>query len=145
MGVGTAIAVATTFSWLGMVLAISFIEAPLKFTAPGVTLKIGLGIGRLVFRVLNIIELVLAAAIIVAMIIDPASLLIMVLLAVAIVALLVQVLIVRPRLSRRTDAVLAGTVAEDAPRSRAHFGYVGTELIKVLALLIAGIALLVFA
>ena len=32
--------------WLGMVLAISFLEAPLKFRAPGVTLPPGLGIGR---------------------------------------------------------------------------------------------------
>ena len=142
MGVGGAIAVAATFCWLGMVVAISFIEAPVKFTAPDVTLKIGLGIGRLVFRVLNIVELVLAVVIIAAMITDPAPVLIMVLLAIAVIALLVQVLIIRPRLGRRTDAVLAGTVAEDAPRSRAHFGYIGTELIKVIALLAGGIALL---
>ena len=32
------------FVWLGMVLAISFLEAPIKFRAPGVTLQIGLGI-----------------------------------------------------------------------------------------------------
>jgi hypothetical protein len=31
---GPAIAVAVTFVWLGMVLAISFLEAPLKFRAP---------------------------------------------------------------------------------------------------------------
>ena len=35
---GPAIAVAVTFVWLGMVLAISFLEAPLKFRAPNVTL-----------------------------------------------------------------------------------------------------------
>ncbi len=49
-----AVAAAAAFVWLGMVLAISFIEAPLKFRAPGVTLAIGLGIGRLVFRALNV-------------------------------------------------------------------------------------------
>ena len=32
-----AVATAATFVWLGMVLAISFLEAPLKFRAPGVT------------------------------------------------------------------------------------------------------------
>jgi hypothetical protein len=58
-----AIAVALTFVWLGMVLAISFLEAPLKFRAPGVTLPVGLGIGRLVFRALNWGEAVLAAGI----------------------------------------------------------------------------------
>ena len=34
---GSAVAVAVTFVWLGMVLAISFLEAPLKFRAPNVT------------------------------------------------------------------------------------------------------------
>ena len=46
-----------------MVLAVSFLEAPLKFRAPGVTLPIGLGIGRLVFRALNSAEALLAAGI----------------------------------------------------------------------------------
>lgn len=47
------------FLWLGFVLAISFMEAPLKFTAPGITTELGLGIGRVVFFALNKIELVL--------------------------------------------------------------------------------------
>ena len=34
--------------WFGLVAAISFIEAPLKFQAPGITIPLGLGIGRLV-------------------------------------------------------------------------------------------------
>ena len=39
---------------VGMILAISFLEAPLKFQAPGITIPLGLGIGRLVFTALNI-------------------------------------------------------------------------------------------
>nr|WP_221374312.1 hypothetical protein [Actinoplanes polyasparticus] len=38
----TGIAAALTFVWLGMIIAISFLEAPLKFRAPGVMLYIGL-------------------------------------------------------------------------------------------------------
>ena len=56
----THLAAAVAFVWLGMVLAISFIEAPLKFRAPGVTLEVGLGIGRLVFRALNTVEVIIA-------------------------------------------------------------------------------------
>lgn len=42
--VAMAVATAVTFVWLGgMVLAISFLEAPLKFRAPDVTLRIGSG------------------------------------------------------------------------------------------------------
>lgn len=62
MGIGWSVAVATVFVWLGMVLAISFLEAPLKFRAPGVTPALGLGIGRLVFRALNVCEAALALA-----------------------------------------------------------------------------------
>ncbi len=64
MQAASAVAVAAAFVWLGMVLAISFIETPLKFRAPGVTLQIGLGIGRLVFRALNACELALAAVVV---------------------------------------------------------------------------------
>ena len=66
MSLGPAIGVALMFVWLGMVLAISFLEAPLKFRAPGVTLQIGLGIGRLVFRALNSAEVLLAVGILIA-------------------------------------------------------------------------------
>jgi hypothetical protein len=139
MSPSLAVAAAATFVWLGMVTAISFVETPLKFRAPGVTLPIGLGIGRLVFRALNIAELalagVLASAVLAAM---PASHLI-ISTAVPAVILLLQIVLVRPRLSRRTDRVLAG---HDAPRSHAHYWYVGLEVVKVLALLIAGVFLL---
>jgi hypothetical protein len=45
MDAGESIAVAAVFVWLGMVLAISFLEAPLKFRAPGVTLALGSELG----------------------------------------------------------------------------------------------------
>ncbi|HEY5783527.1 MAG TPA: hypothetical protein VIT65_02010 [Microlunatus sp.] len=53
--------------------------------------------------------------------------------------LVVQIVLVRPRLARRSDRVLAG---KDAPRSNAHCWYVGLEVVKVLALLIIGAFLL---
>ena len=139
MSAASAVAVAAIFVWLGMVVAISFIEAPLKFRAPGVSLQIGLGIGRLVFRALNGCELLLAGLLAVAFFIDPPAVTAAVAAVVAMVTLLVQVLLVRPRLTRRSDAVLAG---EEGPRSRAHWVYIGLELVKVAALLIAGVVLL---
>ncbi|WP_123024314.1 hypothetical protein [Mycolicibacterium stellerae] len=139
MGAASAVAVAAIFVWLGMVVAISFIEAPLKFRAPGVTLQIGLGIGRLVFRALNGCELLLAGLVAVAFVVDAPAVGAAVAAGVAMVTLLAQVLVVRPQLTRRSDAVLAGG---DGPRSRAHWVYIGLEVIKVAALLIAGIAAL---
>jgi hypothetical protein len=139
MSVGPAVAVALTFVWLGMVLAISFLEAPLKFRAPGVTLQIGLGIGRLVFRALNSVEALLAVGIVVALALGHPPVSIIVAFAVVVVALVAQLLGVRPRLARRSDAVLAG---QNAPHSRAHYAYVGLEVAKVGALAVGGILLL---
>jgi hypothetical protein len=134
-----SVAVAAVFVWFGMVLAISFLEAPLKFRAPGVTLQVGLGIGRLVFRALNTCELVLAALIVGLFAFNPPPVSVDVAAAVAVLALLVQVLMVRPALTRRSDAVLAGG---DQPRSRGHYVYIAFEAIKVIALLVTGILLL---
>jgi len=136
-----ATATAVVFTWLGMVVAISFLEAPLKFRAPGVTARIGLGIGRLVFRGLNTAEAIFAAVLLASAVaaaqLPPAR--VIAAGATAIAVLLVQLTVVRPRLSRRSDRVLAG---EDVPRSPAHYPYVGLELVKVAALLATGIFLL---
>jgi hypothetical protein len=136
MSLAPAVAVAVVFIWLGMVLAISFLEAPLKFRAPNVTLQIGLGIGRLVFRALNTVEVVLAIVILVSTVAAPPPAGVAAALAVAFSALALQIGAVRPRLNRRS---LAGV---DAPRSRSHYIYIGLEAIKVVALAAAGILLL---
>ncbi|WKG05847.1 hypothetical protein [Mycolicibacterium sp. HK-90] len=143
MNTAHAVAVAVAFCWLGMVLAISFIEAPLKFRAPGVTLQIGLGIGRMVFRALNRVETAFAVAIIVALAVHRPSAAAIAAFAVAIAALALQLIAVRPKLTQRSDAVLAVAPGEEATgRSRVHYVYVAFELVKVIALLAGGIVLL---
>jgi hypothetical protein len=134
-----ATAGAVTFTWLGMVLAISFLEAPLKFRAPGVTVPIGLGIGRLVFRALNLVEAVLAAVVVAAVAAGDPTAGVVVGTVVAVAVLNVQLALVRPALTRRSDMVLAG--GQDLPRSRGHLVYVACELVKVAALLGLGVAL----
>lgn len=137
-----ASAVAAIFLWLGMVLAISFVEAPLKFRAPGVTIQIGLGIGRLVFRALNICEAALAAVALVGVVLGGAPVVVFVALGVAVAALGAQVVGVRPALTRRSDAVLADAAVAESGRSHAHLVYVGLEAAKVVALVVSGILLL---
>lgn len=136
---GRAVAVAVTFLWLGMVLAISFLEAPLKFRAPDVTVRIGLGIGRVVFRALNTAEAVLAVVLVVAALLGSPPAGSVVAGAAAVAVLLAQLLAVRPRLTRRSDLVLAGA---DAPRSHAHHVYIALEVAKVVALVLTGVLLL---
>jgi hypothetical protein len=139
MSPSTAIGVAVDFVWLGMVLAISFLEAPLKFRAPDVTVPIGLGIGRLVFRALNAIETVLAAVLLIVVLVGrpPAATVTTAVLVIAVLA--AQLVFVRPRLTRRSDAVLAGA---DVPRSHAHLAYIALEVVKVGLLIAAGTLLL---
>jgi hypothetical protein len=112
------VAIAVSFVWLGMVLGISFIEAPVKFRAPGVTTQIGLGIGRLVFRVLNAAEAILAVVLLVTVIAGapgPAALASAI---VAVAALALQVFAVRPVLNRRTAVHRARGREGRGPRRR---------------------------
>jgi hypothetical protein len=133
------LAAAATLIWLGMVLAISFLEAPLKFRAQGLELPVGLAIGRIVFRALNIVEVVWAVVIGVCLSVAGPSRTVLVLAAVTVALLAVQLLLVRPRLNRRTEHVLSG---HDAPRSRAHHAYIGLEACKLAALVALGAVLL---
>jgi hypothetical protein len=135
VSLGPAIAVGVTFVWLGMVLAISFLEAPLKFRAPNVTTQIGLGIGRLVFRALNAVELIFAIVTLAVTVASRPPLGVIVAFVVAWATLVAQLAAVRPFLNRRSDRVLAGL---NAPRSRGHYAYVGLEVVKAIALVSAG-------
>lgn len=139
MTASMATATAATFVWLGMVLAISFLEAPLKFRTPGLELRVGLAIGRLVFRALNAVEAVLAVILVIAVLVGDAARSATIATLVVVGILAVQVAVVRPRLARRSDAVLAGS---DAPRSSAHHVFIALEGLKVVALLTAGVLLL---
>ena len=93
----------------------------------------------MVFRALNACELALAAAIAACFVVTPPTACVAIAAGVAVITLLAQVVLVRPRLSQRSDAVLAGG---EGPRSRAHWVYVGLEVVKAAALLITGVSLL---
>ncbi|BAX98412.1 hypothetical protein MSTE_03107 [Mycobacteroides stephanolepidis] len=127
--------------WLGLVVAISFIEAPLKFRAPGVTLQIGLGIGRLVFGALNAVECAVASALVLLVVAGHLSTAAVAAVLATCACLAVQLVIVRPAMMRRTNAIRHG--AAYAGRSRLHLAYVAIECIKTLALI--GVVVLVVA
>ena len=121
--------------WIGMVMAISFIEAPLKFQAPGITIPLGLGIGRLVFTVLNIVEAVLALALIAVSFWPRVTAIagsMRVLLAAIVATLVVKIAVVRPPLNARTNEVLQGADPGESPW---HYIYIALDLV-LLALLI---------
>jgi len=134
------VAAAATLLWLGMVLAISFLEAPLKFRAPGVDVRTGLAIGRLVFRALNAIEVGWAVVIVLALIIHAPPSAAGTTAGILVVAVLAtQIGAVRPHLTRRAEQVLAGA---DVPRSSIHHVYIVLETVKVIGLVVLSVALL---
>jgi hypothetical protein len=71
----------------------------------------------LVFRALNVCELVLAAAMLASFAVHPPDKAIGVAAGIAVVALLAQILAVRPALARRSDATLAGVEAHGRGRT----------------------------
>jgi hypothetical protein len=139
MTAASSILLAVVFVWLGMVVAISFIEAPLKFRAPGVTLQIGLGIGRMVFRALNTVEVIFAVVLMICLVFVQHSTVITVALICAAASIGCQLIFVGPALARRSNAVLEGA---NTPRSWAHHAYIALEVIKTAALITGGVAAL---
>jgi len=131
------IKIAVPFIWFGMVLAISFIEAPLKFQAPGITLPLGLGIGRLIFFALNKAEIICLLLLIFAMWRErSANLSDKVLTASLIVIIALETAWLLPALDVRAGLVIAGT---EAPFSNLHLVYIAFEVVKIVVLLTLGI------
>lgn len=122
--------------WCGMILAIAFLEAPLKFRAPNVTRAIGLGIGKLVFTALNRVECALALVLGLALWLVPSQTTQKRVFAGLLAILLTETFWFVPALIKRADAWIRG---ETPPASRQHLFYVGIEAIKVGLLLILSI------
>ncbi|MBS1905994.1 MAG: hypothetical protein JST33_05375 [Actinobacteria bacterium] len=123
--------------WIGLIGGLSFIETPLKFLAPGITLPLGLGIGRLVFNALSIAGVVLLVALIVLGLLAPREdRRGWILIGAVLVVSAIQDLGIRPALNARSDIIIGGG---DPGPSWLHYGYIAAELV-LLALLVWYIA-----
>ncbi|WP_025605403.1 hypothetical protein [Pontibacter actiniarum] len=134
--------VMAAFVWAGMVAGISFLEAPVKFTAPHVTLEIGLGIGRLVFGYLNKVELVLCAAVFLGALYSQSTGKVWLWVLSLTSLLLLQSFWLLPALDVRALAILAG---QDPGESVLHLVYVALEIVKLVLLLSTGCMVFVAA
>ncbi|GAB3242048.1 hypothetical protein GCM10027346_38000 [Hymenobacter seoulensis] len=123
------------FVWAGLVAGISFLEAPLKFTAPHITIPLGLGIGRIVFAALNKVELLLAAVAVISAFYVRVPTHLASTLGLLCAVLLLQTGWLLPALDTRTLALLAG---HPAPPNSLHTIYIGLEVVKLLTLLLTG-------
>lgn len=135
------LALAVTFLWIGFIGAISFMEAWLKFQAPGITIPLGLGIGQLVFSALNKVEWVFALVILGNFILgkDHYSLSRNKLYPMVLTLLILQTLWLLPALNSRVELLLQGQKVEN---SYLHLYYIGMEIVKVICLFLLAIKLL---
>lgn len=138
--VAMPVALICTFLWIGFVCAISFMEAWLKFRAPGITVPLGLGIGRLVFNALNKVELLFAIVILLNLFIHITDFFNWqtLVLVIPLSLLLIQTFWLLPALDIRAELHIQG---QQVPPSNLHFYYIGMELLKVVGLIIFGITL----
>ncbi|WP_432410075.1 hypothetical protein [Rasiella sp. SM2506] len=124
---------ASVFLWLGFLGTISFMEAWLKFRAPGITLELGLGIGRLVFNALNKVEWVLLLSILGGLLYYKQTVIQrqLIFLVIPCLLLLLQTLWLLPALDHRAEMAI---LKQSLPPSNLHFYYVVMEIIKAACL-----------
>jgi hypothetical protein len=135
-----AILIAFIFLWIGFVGAISFMEAWIKFRAPGITLPLGLGVGRLVFNALNKMEWVCAILIVLSGILSQRSCKFSfgdIFIIIPVLILIVQSGYLLPELDARAEMHISGG---DVKPSNIHFVYVASEFVKVCSLIIYSIS-----
>ncbi len=119
--------------WIGFVSAISFMEAWLKFTAPGITLELGLGIGRIVFSALNKVEWFFAIIIVTDLLFSKKSWgkNLHILLLIPLSILVLQSFWLLPELDKRAIMILDHRPVSP---SNLHFLYIILEVLKVFSL-----------
>ncbi|MCJ0742983.1 hypothetical protein [Pedobacter montanisoli] len=127
-----------TFIWIGFICAISFMEAWLKFQAPGITVTLGLGIGKLVFSALNKMEWIFAIAILTEQVYLRKKILIKdnLFYFIPLIILFIQTVWILPALDLRAEALIKGQALTP---SNLHIWYVGLEVLKTICLAVFGI------
>ena len=133
--IGKVLTIAIPFIWLGMVAAISFVETPLKFTAPGVTIEIGVGIGRIVFAALNKLEWILFTGWLLSIFISKGFAVPFTSLFVIITILSLQTFWLLPALTARIEMLQRGIQLVESPL---HTYFIVAEIIKISCLLFTG-------
>lgn len=119
-------------------MAISFMEAPVKFTAPSLTLAVGLDVGMQVFGTLNKIEIMFAVIGAVLLLLNKSPLKAATIFIFILIILLLQTFWLLPDLSERAIMIING---ETPPASNLHIAYIILEAVKLIALFLLGLML----
>lgn len=126
--------IAILLFWAGFVSSISFMEAWMKFRAPGLSLPVGLSIGKTIFSTLNKMEWVfLFLSVLLVFISDNSKhKIILVTLITILVILLFQTFILLPGLTERANTIIEGGTVN---KSMLHIYFGVLEILKVFLLI----------
>ena len=128
--------IAIPFIWFGLVGGISFMETPLKFTAPNITLPLGLGIVRIVFSAGNKVEIGLAGLFLISLFVaKPENKYALLCFGIVAFLLILQTVWLLPALKARAAAIISESFATS---SHTHYIYIAFEVIKVVLLFTLG-------
>ncbi|MCW5716877.1 MAG: hypothetical protein KIS68_03485 [Bauldia sp.] len=123
---------AVALLWAGLLLGVSFLATPVKFTAQSLTLPVALDVGQATFHLLAKIEWVALALLVITAVSARLPLWHFAVIALVAACLLVQTLALLPSLDARVAAIIAG---EAVPASSLHLAYVACEMLKLILLL----------
>ena len=139
--IGSFAIIICAFLWSGFICAISFMESWLKFRAPGITMPVGLSIGKIVFSALNKVEWAFAIFIVSGMFFknDKVGYQAEISFLLILVILIVQTAWLLPVLNKRAKAIISG---KTLPPSVIHWYFVIAELVKLVLLFLFGLSLL---
>lgn len=130
-----------SFFWLGLVLAVSFLETPLKFQVPGMTLPIALELGKIMFGISTNIQLILLLIMVVVFMSDFKKVDKKILITTALLAIILglEKLWMLPILDARADILATG---KGLPPTPLHDYFIYAEVLKLLLLILLPIFLL---
>ncbi len=119
--------------WLAFLITVSFIEAPVKFRIKEMSKVAAIALGKKMFRILQWFEVAFIVVFLLCQFgtgLNINSLLTFALLLI----LLVQTVVLRPSLYKKANEVIEGR-NDNEMKSKGHFTFIVTELIKVFLLI----------
>jgi len=128
---------AISFFWFGLLLAISFIETPMKFQVPGITLPVALQLGKTMFRISTCIQLVLMVLVFLNLFLDQSKLTKTILSTSILLALILilEKFWMLPILDERANILALG---KGLPPTPLHNYFIYAESFKAILLLLLG-------
>lgn len=128
---------AVSFFWLGLVIAVSFLETPLKFQVPEMTLPIALELGKTMFGISTNIQLGLMILVFFNFFLNPSKLNKFIIFAGVLLALILvlEKFWMLPILDARADVLATG---KGLPPTPLHNYFIYAECIKAILLLSIG-------